>query len=45
MMGVGLMDNICPPSTQFAVYNRIRAPKRMVIYPTSATSGSPATTT
>lgn len=27
----GLMDNICPPSTQFAAYNRIVAPKEMYI--------------
>jgi cephalosporin-C deacetylase len=27
------MDTICPPSTQFAVYNKITAPKDMVIYP------------
>ena len=30
---VGLMDAICPPSTQFAAYNRITAPKELVIYP------------
>ena len=30
---VGLMDTICPPSTQFAAYNRITAPKELVIYP------------
>ena len=29
----GLMDTICPPSTQFAAYNKITAPKEMVIYP------------
>ena len=33
LMGVGLMDQVCPPSTQFAAYNRITAPKEMVIYP------------
>ena len=33
MMGVGLMDQICPPSTQFAAYNKIAAPKSTVIYP------------
>ena len=33
LMGTGLMDNICPPSTQFAVYNSISAPKEMVVYP------------
>ena len=29
----GLMDRICPPSTQFAVYNKIKSKKEMVIYP------------
>lgn len=33
LMGTGLMDTICPPSTQFAAYNKITAPKEMVIYP------------
>ncbi len=33
LMGVGLMDNICPPSTQFAAYNKITSPKQMTIYP------------
>jgi cephalosporin-C deacetylase len=33
LMFTGLMDTICPPSTQFAAYNRITAPKDMVIYP------------
>ncbi len=33
LMFVGLMDNVCPPSTQFAAYNRITAPKDLVIYP------------
>ncbi len=33
MMGVGLMDEICPPSTQFAAYNKIQSPKSLVIYP------------
>ena len=33
LMATGLMDKICPPSTQFAAYNRITAPKNMVIYP------------
>jgi cephalosporin-C deacetylase len=31
--GIGLMDTVCPPSTQFAVYNKIVAPKAMTIYP------------
>jgi cephalosporin-C deacetylase len=29
----GLMDTICPPSTQFAVYNKISSKKNMNIYP------------
>lgn len=29
----GLMDPICPPSTQFAAYNKITAKKQMQIYP------------
>ena len=33
MIGVGLMDDICPPSTQFAAYNKIKAPKKMILYP------------
>jgi cephalosporin-C deacetylase len=33
LMGTGLMDTVCPPSTQFAAYNKIRSKKRIVIYP------------
>ncbi|MGH7143784.1 MAG: acetylxylan esterase [Planctomycetota bacterium] len=33
LMGVGLMDKICPPSTQFAAFNRIPSKKRLAIYP------------
>ncbi|MEF2244309.1 MULTISPECIES: acetylxylan esterase [unclassified Paenibacillus] len=33
LMGVGLMDTVCPPSTQFAAYNKITSPKRLEIYP------------
>lgn len=29
----GLMDDVCPPSTQFAAYNRMTCEKDMVIYP------------
>jgi cephalosporin-C deacetylase len=32
-MGITLMDNICPPSTQFAVFNAITSGKDIVIYP------------
>ena len=33
LMGVGLMDTICPPSAQFAAYNKITSPKSLEIYP------------
>jgi cephalosporin-C deacetylase len=33
LMATGLMDKICPPSTQFAAYNKITARKQMVLYP------------
>ncbi|HKB89239.1 MAG TPA: acetylxylan esterase [Opitutaceae bacterium] len=33
LMITGLMDTICPPSTQFAAYNKIGAKKDVVIYP------------
>ena len=33
LMPVGLMDTICPPSTQFAAYNKIVSNKRLLIYP------------
>lgn len=32
-MAITLMDNICPPSTQFAAYNAITAPKELQLYP------------
>ncbi len=41
MMGVGLMDTICPPSSQFAAYNKIKAPKELVIYPDFGHEGLP----
>ena len=33
LMGISLMDPTCPPSTQFAVYNGLTAPKEAIIYP------------
>ena len=33
LLVTALMDKICPPSTQFAAYNKIVAPKRLVAYP------------
>lgn len=33
LMAITLMDPICPPSTQFAAYNKIKAKKQMALYP------------
>jgi cephalosporin-C deacetylase len=33
LMAVGLMDQICPPSSQFAAYNKITSPKSLLVYP------------
>ena len=33
MMEVGLMDTVCPPATQFAAYNKISSPKKLMVYP------------
>jgi cephalosporin-C deacetylase len=41
LMLTGLMDTICPPSTQFAAYNKITSPKKMVIYPDFGHEGLP----
>ncbi len=41
LMGVGLMDSITPPSTQFAAYNKIRSKKQTVIYPDFGHEGLP----
>ncbi|MCA9987863.1 MAG: acetylxylan esterase, partial [Anaerolineales bacterium] len=38
---IGLTDTICPPSTQFAAYNRISSPKQMRIYPDYGHEGMP----
>jgi len=32
-MSVGLMDQVCPPSTQFAAYNKIESEKSLRVYP------------
>jgi len=32
-MAVGLVDETCPPSTQFAAYNKIASKKSMALYP------------
>lgn len=41
LFGITLMDTICPPSTQFAVYNAISAKKDAVIYPDFGHEGIP----
>ncbi len=41
LMGTGLSDNICPPSTQFAIYNKIVAEKEHLIYPDYGHEGLP----
>ena len=33
MMAVGLRDTVCPPSTQFAAYNKVPGTKKLVLYP------------
>ena len=33
LMATGLMDTVCPPSTQFAMYNKLTCEKEVVIYP------------
>ncbi|HOK09396.1 MAG TPA: alpha/beta fold hydrolase [Candidatus Hydrogenedens sp.] len=33
LMAIGLMDQICPPSTQFSAYNKIKSPKKVILYP------------
>jgi cephalosporin-C deacetylase len=39
LLSVALMDNICPPSTIFATYNRIKAKKEIRIYPFNTHEG------
>jgi cephalosporin-C deacetylase len=33
LMFTGLMDTVCPPSSQFAAYNKISSPKNIKLYP------------
>ena len=33
LMGTGLMDKVCPPSTQYAIFNKVTSSKDIVIYP------------
>jgi cephalosporin-C deacetylase len=41
LMVVGLMDTVCPPSTQFAAYNKIRSEKSLLLYPDFGHEGLP----
>jgi cephalosporin-C deacetylase-like acetyl esterase len=33
MMGVGLVDDVCPPHINFAAYNQVRSEKQYIVYP------------
>ncbi len=41
LMGTGLSDTVCPPSTQFAIFNKIKSNKHMEIYPDFGHEGLP----
>jgi cephalosporin-C deacetylase len=41
LFATALRDTICPPSTQYAAYNKIRANKSMVLYPDFGHEGLP----
>jgi cephalosporin-C deacetylase len=41
LMGVGLMDEVCPPSSQFAAYNKITSKKALTVYPDFAHEALP----
>lgn len=41
LMGTGLMDTTCPPSTQFAAFNKVTSEKDVVIYPDFGHEGLP----
>ena len=41
LMGITLMDRICPPSTQFAAYNKIASKKEAMIFPDFGHEGLP----
>ena len=44
LMLVGLVDTVCPPSTQFAAYNKITSTKNLLIYPDFGHEGLPGST-
>lgn len=40
-MATGLMDTICPPSTQFAAFNKMTCDKKVIFYPDFGHEGLP----
>jgi cephalosporin-C deacetylase-like acetyl esterase len=38
LMGVGLVDETCPPHINFAAYNQLKVPKQYIVYPESGHS-------
>jgi cephalosporin-C deacetylase len=42
LFSVGLMDNVCPPSTVFAAYNHYRGPKQIRVWPFNVHEGGGA---
>jgi len=41
LIGIGLMDTICPPSSQFAAFNKMKCRKKAVTYPDFGHEGLP----
>jgi cephalosporin-C deacetylase len=41
LMPVGMVDTVCPPSTQFAAFNKISSKKSTLIYPDYGHEGMP----
>jgi cephalosporin-C deacetylase len=41
LLQTGLMDTVCPPSTQFAAYNKIISKKNVLLYPDFAHEDAP----
>lgn len=41
LMGIGLADTICPPSTQMAAYNRMTTEKKLEVFPDFGHEGLP----
>jgi len=44
LMATALQDTTCPPSTQFAAYNKIQSPKQLLLYPDFGHEGLPGIT-